>query len=132
MTDRQKDLYNFIASHIKVTQRQIYDNVSGYTWNYNRHSHDRCPAIWHDIMAINKEHSKPIIIMKNFEYWIGTKQETKEFLAELWLRIVPKLHRYWKLVKKAKRNGQVEIDFDEYVETVYKAWRTKNHEDEEF
>ena len=131
LTDRQKELFNYIyeisEKGEKVSQWDIYTQIGGYTWNSNPFIHDNCPQIWHDIARLNMENDKPIIITKDNTYWIGTKQETKEFLKKLWIDLAPRLCRHWRLVKKAKRNGQVEIDFDKELEEVFTAWRIEHN-----
>ena len=112
LTPRQWNVYNLIkhnslVEHRKTTQREIYECVLGYEWNSDEKAHDHCPAIWKDIVENNLsyEHDK-IIISKNFEYWVGNEEETKEFLDDLWQQLAPRLHRYWFYKTKVERNGQ--------------------------
>lgn len=127
LTERQKQLFEYIKSHDKVSQWDIYKNVEGYEWNFNNKTHDHCPTIWHDIMCINEDMTKPIIITKDFEYWIGSEEETKQYLIDLWIKLAGRLHRHWHYVKKARKHGQIYEDFDEELHTVYEAWKVKNH-----
>lgn len=112
LAPRQWSLYrlikfNSLVNHRKTTQREIYDSVSGYEWNSDEKAHDHCPAIWNDIKDnnISLEHDK-IIISKNFEYWIGSEEETKQFLNDLWKALAPRLKRYWLYVKKIGMDGK--------------------------
>ena len=112
LTPRQWAVYrliynNSIFFHRKTTQREIFDNVSGYEWNSDEKCHDHCPAIWKDITDNNLSfaHDK-IIISKNDEYWIGNEQETKDFIEDLWSQLAPRLMRYWFYKEKVKGNGQ--------------------------
>lgn len=112
LTPRQWDLwrlleYNSLILRRKTTQREIYESVSGYEWNDDEKCHDHCPAIWKDITDNNLsfEHQK-IIISKNFEYWIGNEEETKEFIDDLWQQLAPRLMRYWAYKSKVSQNGQ--------------------------
>ena len=50
-----------------------------------------------------------IIITDKYVYWIGSEEETTEYLNRCWDALVPSLDRYWKMIKKAKRNGQYKI-----------------------
>ena len=99
--------HNSLVELRKTSQREIYECVSGYEWNDDEKCHDHCTAIWNDIVANNlsMEHQK-IIITKNFEYWIGNEQETKDFINGLWEQLAPRLYRYWAYTNKVKWNGQ--------------------------
>ena len=112
LTPRQWALYrliytNSIVLNKKTTQREIYESIRGYEWNDSETCHDHCPAIWKDITDNNLSFSHDkIIISRNFEYWIGNEQETKEFIDDLWQQLAPRLMRYWFYKTKIKRNGQ--------------------------
>lgn len=115
LTPRQWDLwrlieYNSLVEHRKTSQREIYEKVSGYTWNDEKTAHDKCSAIWKDVKDNNEsfEHDK-IIISKNFEYWIGSSRETKQFLKDLWKALSPRLTRYWKFQDKLKLDQQGKV-----------------------
>lgn len=112
LTPRQWALYrliynNSIVLNRKTSQKEICDSIRGYEWNDDPTTHDHCSAIWSDITANNLSfaHDK-VIISKNFEYWIGNEQETKEFIDDLWGQLAPRLMRYWFYKAKIKRNGQ--------------------------
>lgn len=103
---------NSIYHHRKTTQREICEKLKdyGYEWNDDIKAHDHCSAVWKDIKDNNEslEHDK-IIISKNFEYWIGSKEETKQFLQKLWKDLSPRLSRYWKYLKKVEQDGQGKV-----------------------
>ena len=112
LTPRQWQLYRLIYHNSFVeerltTQREIYENIEGYEWNEDIKSHDHCSAIWKDVKDNNMsfEHDH-IIISKNFQYWIGSEEENKEFLKNLWKAVSPRLTRYWNYAKKLKLDGQ--------------------------
>ena len=114
LTPRQWALYRLIYRNSmehqrKTTQREIYEELKeyGYEWNDSEKTHDHCSAIWKDITDNNLSfaHDK-IIISKDFEYWIGSEQETKEFIEDLWKQLAPRLMRYWFYKEKVKGNGQ--------------------------
>lgn len=114
LTPRQWALYrliydNSIKFQRKTTKREIYEALKdyGYEWNDSESTHDNCSAIWTDIAANNLSfaHDK-IIISKNDEYWIGTKEDTDKFLEDLWNQLAPRLMRYWFYKEKVKGNGQ--------------------------
>lgn len=98
--------HNSLVEHRKTTQREIYEKVSGYEWNSDEKAHDHCSQIWTDIKNNNEslEHEK-IIISKNFEYWIGSEKETREYLKTLWKALAPRLKRYWLFTKKVGMDG---------------------------
>ena len=112
LTPRQWAVYrliytNSLVLHKKTTQREIYESIKGYEWNSDEKCHDHCPAIWNDITANNLSFSHDkIIISKNFEYWIGSEEETQEFLNDLWNQLFPRLTRYWFYKQKVAKNGQ--------------------------
>lgn len=101
--------HNSLVEHRKTTQKEICEQLGeyGYVWNNEPSVHDHCTMIWNDIKDNNEslEHNK-IIISKNFEYWIGSEEETKEFLDNLWKALEPRLTRYWNYYKKVKRHNQ--------------------------
>lgn len=98
---------NSIVNRRKTTQKEICDIISDYEWNDDPKVHDHCSAIWSDIKDINLSYqTDKVIISKNFEYWIGNEQETKEFIDRLWSDLEPRLMRYWAYLKKVERNGQ--------------------------
>ena len=111
LNPRQWALYRLIYTNSivlgrKTTQKEICDSIRGYEWNDDPTTHDHCSAIWTDITANNLSFSHDkIIISKNFEYWIGNEEETKEFLNDLWNQLAPRLMRYWFYKAKIKRNG---------------------------
>lgn len=98
--------HNSLRLFRKTSQREIYKKVKGFEWNDEPTAHDHCPAIWNDIKDCNESpyHDK-IIISKNFEYWIGSKKETEQYIRFLWNAISPRLKRYWNIVKKTKLDG---------------------------
>lgn len=114
LSPRQWKLYRLIYDNSvnyqrKTTKREIYEALKdyGYEWNDSDTTHDNCSAIWTDITANNLSfaHDK-IIISKNDEYWIGTKEDTDNFLNDLWNQLAPRLMRYWFYKSKVKGNGQ--------------------------
>ena len=101
--------HNSLVEHRKTSQKEICDKLSeyGYVYDNNELVHDHCVAIWKDIKDNNEsmEHQK-IIISKNFEYWIGSEEETNLFLKDLWKALEPRLSRYWNYYKKLKKHNQ--------------------------
>lgn len=101
--------HNSLVEHRKTSQREICDKLFdyGYKWDNDEKVHDHCSMIWTDIKDNNEsyEHEK-IIISKDFNYWIGNDEETREFIDNLWKALYPRLCRYWNYDKKHKRNGQ--------------------------
>lgn len=126
LTERQKEVWrliehNSLVERRKTTQREIVDKVGGFVWNGDIKAHDHCTAIWGDVRANNEslEHDR-IIISKNFEYWIGSERETKEFVAGLWKALSPRLRRYWRYLGKLKLEGQEDIFSEEFHEVFNK------------
>ena len=112
LTPRQWKLLNYIKHNSfvesrKTTQKEICDYVADYDWNEDEKCHDHCVAIWSDIKDINLSYeTDKLIISKNFEYWIGSKKETQDFINKLWSDLAPRLIRYWNYLKKVNRDGQ--------------------------
>lgn len=111
MTSREWQVYNIIKEKSlqgqKTTQRELCDLVEGLEYNEDITAHDHCSTIWNIINEINNsDEIDKIIISDNFEYWIGDEEETIEYLNTLWGRIVPKLKRYYNLLRKTKLDGQ--------------------------
>ena len=104
--------HNSLVEHRKTTQREIYEKLVdfGYNWNNDEKCHDHCPAIWTDISKLNLSgQNDKVIISKDFEYWLGNEEETKEFLDNLWNDLMPRLVRYWEYTRKVKKNGQGQL-----------------------
>ena len=108
---RQWELYRLIRDNSymgrKTTQKEICDTIPDYIWNDEPSSHDHCTMVWSDIKEINlSPRLEKLIISKNFEYWIGTKEETEEFIDDLWKALAPRLFRYWHYKRKIAADGQ--------------------------
>ena len=125
LTPRQWALYrliehNSLEEHRKTTQREIYEKLKGYgyEWNESNNTSDHCSTIWTDITENNLsfEHEK-IIITEKYVYWIGSKEETKRFLQKLWKDLSPRLKRYWDYVKKVGYDGQGRL-YDKYLNPI--------------
>ena len=125
LTPRQWALYrlithNSLVEHRKTTQREIYEKLKdyGYEWQESNNTSDHCSTIWTDVAVNNlsAEHDK-IIITKKYVYWIGSKEETQEFLCKLWKDLSPRLHRYWTYVRKVGMDGQGRL-FDKNLNPI--------------
>ena len=82
--------HNSLVENRKTTQKEICDAIDGYEWDEDEKSHDHCVAIWTDIKDINLSYqTDKLIISKNFEYWIGDRDETQEFIDKLWSDLCP-------------------------------------------
>ena len=102
--------YNSLFEHRKTTQKEICEQIDGFEWNNDEKCHDHCVAIWGDIKDINlSSETDKLIISDNFEYWIGNKQETQDFIDKLWNDLEPRLMRYWAYLKKVSRDGQGQL-----------------------
>lgn len=126
MNERAQKTYNLILENSclgrKTTQREIYEKVGGYEWNESETAHDNCPAIWKDIKDINEcMDIDQVVISKNFEYWVGTKEETEQYLQDLWKALAPRLKRYWLFSKKLKLDGNVKL-FQENGNDYYECF----------
>ena len=117
LTPRQRALYRLIKKNTlegrKTTQKEICDKIEGYTYIDSKNSHDHCPQIWVDIEGKEGLNFSPsiqkIIIQRDFEYWIGNKEEVDEYLAFKWSQIEPRLIRYWALKSKTEEDGQCQL-----------------------
>ena len=66
--------------------------------------------IWSDIKNLNLSYEiDKIVISENFEYWLGDKTQTDDFINGLWDDLFPRLSRYWATRRKVARNGQREV-----------------------
>ena len=132
LTPRQWKLLNYIkhnslVENRKTTQKEICDNVADYEWNYDEKCHDHCPAIWNDIKDINLSYeTDKLIISDKFEYWVGSEQETKDFINKLWNDLAPRLTRYWNYLKKVNRDGQG-ILFDRKLNFIDDESKARNY-----
>ena len=119
LTPRQWELYrliyhNSMVEYRKTGQKEICDKISDYNYSESNNTSDHCTAIWTDVTANNLsvEHEK-VIITKNYEYWIGSKEEEQEFVNDLWSQLLPRVKRYWFYLNKTKLNGQGKIISDQ-------------------
>ena len=79
MTTRQWKLYNLLKTEPDkwFSQKEIADAVEGY--EYKERANDRCPTIRDDKNEINASlEVDKIIVMKNYKFKIGTKEEYLE------------------------------------------------------
>lgn len=118
-TTEEKELYALIVHNSLVegrhtTQQEICEKIPSFVLNKDPFAHDKCVRIWTAIKNINYASSlEYIIIYKDFEAWIGNKEETDEYIVNLWWgAISPRMSRYWNLKRKANRHGQGKA-FDE-------------------
>ena len=117
-TLEEKELYNLIVhnsleEHRHTTQQEICEKIPSFVLSKDPFAHDKCVRIWTAIKNLNEASSTEyIIIYKNFEAWIGNGDEMEERRLELWNVITRRLHRYWNIVRKIKRNEQGKA-FDE-------------------
>ena len=114
LTPRQWATYRLIKENSlngrKTTQKEIFEKVDGYVWNEEISAHDHCVAIGSDIRIINLSYeTEKIICYKDFEYWLGTKEETENFIDDLWTQLAPRLYRYWFYKKKISNDGQCQL-----------------------
>lgn len=125
LTPRQWGLYrlireNSIENHRKTTLKEICESFPlEYTYSDDSKSHDPCPSVWSDINAINNSYEiDKIIILKNFEYWIGSEEETVNYIKDYWdNNVAPRLARYWNIYHKSLRNGEGKI-LDNYGNVI--------------
>lgn len=104
--------YNSLTLKRKTTQKEICEKLGDYGFVYNNDEkcHDHCTMVWTEITALNLSYENDkVIISKDFEYWIGNEQETKEFINKLWNDLLPRLIRYWNYNRKISRNGQGQL-----------------------
>ena len=79
MTTRQWKLYNLLKTEPDkwFSQKEIADAIEGY--EYKERENDRCPTIRDDKNEINASlEVDKIIVMKNYKFKIGTKEEYLE------------------------------------------------------
>lgn len=117
MTNRQQALYELIKSKNgeKITQNELIK--SGLYSRVDATSHDACPSIWKDVNKINNDTTvEYIIIIDNFTYRIGTKQECEEYASKFKDKALKAFNRYWNLTKKINKNGQGNVfDKEQFI-----------------
>lgn len=124
LKDRREKLYelikyNSLVENRKTTQEEICEKIGGYHYIDSTSTNDHCTAIWSDINKINNDSSIDVVIItKRYKYWIGSKEETKEFLQKLWKDLSPRLQRYWFFVKKIGFDAQGSL-FDKELHPLY-------------
>lgn len=127
LTPRQWATYRLIENNsiwgVNTTQDEIVfnfyknDRAEGYKLSDNPKAHDRCSAVWQDINEINKQDGihKVIISPKPYEYrFAKDEEEVKKYCKDIYFKpAMAKLWRYSNLLRKAKRNGQGKLIFDD-------------------
>ena len=111
LTQRQKDLIEFLEDGQHRTIYEVVAFVDGYEFSNNPKAHDPCPAVCTDIHTINNSNYEKIIVIDNFTYYIATEQEAKDYLNKLQDSLIPRLVRYWNIKKKTENDGQAQFDF---------------------
>ena len=131
MNERAKITYDLLLANSEkgliTTKKEIVDNYpydpntrkDGYVWNDNPKSHDNCSTVWEDINEINHTKGTMIVIPYKGNYWIGTKEEAKAYVKDYFSKqCSPSLKRYWNLMRKINKDGDVDI----FTEEIYKAF----------
>lgn len=121
LTKRQLALYELVLSNSKqgrITNqmdiinyypKQVYED--GYEYNGNPNAHDRCFPIWHDVTIINQNPQVDgIIVMEDFTYRIGTKDEAEAYRKKLYDKAIRSLVRLSYMTRKIKNDGQAVLD----------------------
>ena len=101
-----------------VEQQELLEALPELKWSETT-SHDKCPKIWSLVQEINNsDEIEKVILIKNFTYKIATEDEAKEYVKELMNnRIVPRLQRYWRIVKKMKLDGQYNLFKEDFIKS---------------
>lgn len=101
-----------------VEQQELLEALPELKWSETT-SHDKCPKIWSLVQEINNsEEIEKVILIKNFTYKIATEEEAKEYVKQLMNnRIVPRLQRYWRIVKKMKLDGQYNLFKEDFIKS---------------
>lgn len=101
-----------------VEQQELLEALPELKWSETT-SHDKCPKIWSLVQEINNsDEIEKVILIKNFTYKIATEEEAKEYVKELMNnRIVPRLQRYWRIVKKMKLDGQYNLFKEDFIKS---------------
>lgn len=131
LTKRQEWLYGFLKEANErdpgrwVTLREIVDAMNcdltysegdNYSINPNPKAHNPCPSLWEDKEAINADPTVDEPIMyNNYNLKIPSSiEELKEFYVDdLYKRARKMMWRYGVAMRKAKKDGQMQIEFGE-------------------
>ena len=129
MTALEKGIYDYLlAAYVEdnstwVSQQELIDNFSELKLGKTT-SHDKCSNLRTIINHINDE-VEQIVVIDNFKYKIATNEEAEDSLVRDWKRVLPRLSRYYKKVKKIKKDGQFDFLNDRFMEVFLRDGNRK-------
>ncbi len=137
LTTRQWRTHDLIVRNsefgLKTTIDEIIENYpiskykDGYVKNKDPHTHHPCVTVYNDIDELNVNLNIHTVTIWNddYEYWVAKdEKEVKDFCKPLYERQGKK--KLWKqgiLMLKARRNGQMKLQFDDESQ-ARDYWRT--------
>lgn len=125
INNRQKKLLSYLKSEYRVnpnrwvTQEDICSFIDEYEYNTDPYAHNHCTTIWSDVNTINQlEQFDNIVVYKDNNCKIATKNEAEEYLDTLMARALKKFKRYWTIRNKMENNGNVDMlsDVMKYID----------------
>ena len=124
MNDTQELLYNYLLTQNKlnpdrwITQEEICEALpEHFKLNHLAVKKMCCSYIHGHVMAINQdENIEQIVLYRNQTYKLAKDfNEAKDFLKnKLLIKGCKMLKRYWSLLDKANKDGQANLDGEEF------------------
>ena len=117
-------LYNLLmaAPDKWWTQREIVDNVEGYSYLHYRTKNDKCPMIREDVLWINNNvEFKKIVVVDKYRYKIATKEEARAYYKKRINRLKTQVEMIKDLEFKMLADGHYDFLEKEWHESYYKA-----------
>lgn len=115
---RAWDLYNLLmtAPDKWWSQEEIYNWVEGY--KYINRNNDRCPTIRNDMLWLNNNAEvEKIIVCKNYQFKIATKEETREYYKARIRRLKNQLKQIKDLEFKIHADGHFDFIDEVWLES---------------
>ena len=123
LNERQTALYNYLLENGKVNVRDICQALpTYYTLDLSERSHNPCSMVFADADRLNADCDIEKIIIHDSEYnfWLARDyDEVTQFVDKLYRkRALHALTKRWRLLKKARANGQGVFDEGELMRFV--------------
>lgn len=110
------DVYNTIVYRCEVlgfksTNQKVLCWLCHLPWQEHAKHGDHCRMLWDVIRDINEDPDfEKIIIAREYEYRVATKEEVMEYCDKLYQRAVKILQRRGTILANAKLNDQMTMD----------------------
>lgn len=118
MEKRQQQLLDLIKGNARgLTVKEICECLpTHYKYNPSESNYTNCPQLYKDIDVLNSDPAVAEIIIKdNNCFKVGSENECKGYAKKLQVRALKSFKKYWDVVKKANRDGELDLIKNEFI-----------------